>query len=33
LVEKFQMVTPTTTSTIQNNMLFNVEFTRSLPKA
>ena len=28
-VEKFQMSTPTTTSTIQNNKLFNVEFKRA----
>ena len=27
-VEKFQMSTPRTTSAIQNNRLFNVEFTR-----
>ena len=32
-VEKFQISTPTTTSTIQNSKLFNVEFTQSLPKA
>ena len=32
LVEKFQMSTPRTTSTIQNNRLFNVEFKQSLPK-
>ena len=31
-VEKFQISTPTTTSTIQNNRLFNVEFKQSLPK-
>jgi hypothetical protein len=31
-VEKFQMSTPRTTSAIQNNRLFNVEFTQSLPK-
>ena len=30
-VEKFQMSTPTTTSTIQNSKLFKVEFTPSLP--
>ncbi len=32
LVEKFQMSTPSTTSAIQNNRLFNVEFKQSLPK-
>jgi hypothetical protein len=31
LVEKFQMSTPTTTSTIQNSKLFKVEFKTSLP--
>ncbi len=31
LVEKFQISTPTTTSTIQNNKLFKVEFNTSLP--
>src|SRR4051812_1191234 len=31
LVEKFQMSTPRTTSAIQNNRLFNVEFTRKSP--
>jgi hypothetical protein len=31
LVEKFQITTPTTTSTTQNTRLFNVEFTESLP--
>ena len=31
-VEKFQMSTPTTTSTTQNNKLFKVEFKQSLPK-
>jgi hypothetical protein len=31
LVEKFQIPTPTTTSTIQNNKLFSVEFTQGLP--
>src|SRR3954452_4460879 len=30
-VEKFQMSTPRTTSAIQNNRLFNVEFTRRFP--
>jgi hypothetical protein len=30
-VEKFQMSTPTTKSTIQNNRLFSVEFKQSLP--
>src|SRR5262245_43935425 len=30
-VEKFQMSTPTTKSTTQNNKLFNVEFKQSLP--
>src|SRR3954467_4087703 len=30
-VEKFQMRTPTTKSTTQNNRLFNVEFKQSLP--
>ena len=32
-VEKFQMSTPRTTSAIQNNRLFNVEFKQSLPEA
>ncbi len=32
-VEKFQMSTPTTTSTIQNSKLFRVEFKQSLPDA
>jgi hypothetical protein len=31
LVEKFQMSTPTTTSTIQNNRLLRVEFKQRLP--
>jgi hypothetical protein len=31
-VEKFQIRTPRTTSAIQNNRLFNVEFKQSLPK-
>jgi hypothetical protein len=31
LVEKFQIRTPRTTSAIQNNRLFNVEFKQSLP--
>ena len=31
-VEKFQISTPRTTSAIQNNRLFNVEFKQSLPK-
>src|SRR3954467_1591817 len=30
-VEKFQMSTPRTTNAIQNNRLFNVEFTRRFP--
>jgi hypothetical protein len=30
-VEKFQMSTPTTTSTTQNNKLFKVEFKPGLP--
>ena len=30
-VEKFQMRTPTTTRTIQNNRLFSVEFNLGLP--
>jgi hypothetical protein len=30
-VEKFQMSTPTTTSTIQNSKLFRVEFKKILP--
>jgi hypothetical protein len=30
-VEKFQMRTPTTKSTTQNNKLFNVEFKREPP--
>src|SRR5258706_1235820 len=32
LVEKFQISTPTTTSTTQNNRLFNVEFKQGLPR-
>ena len=32
-VEKFQIARPTTTRTIQNIKLFNVEFTQGLPKA
>src|SRR6266508_4851917 len=32
-VEKFQISTPTTTSTTQNNRLFNVEFKQGLPGA
>jgi len=31
-VEKFQISTPRTTSAIQNNRLFTVEFNQSLPK-
>ena len=33
LVDTFQIRTPTTTTTIQNNKLFKVEFKPSLPKA
>ena len=33
LVEKFQIRTPTTTSTIQNSKLFRVEFNLGLPNA
>src|SRR5258708_19927452 len=32
LVEKFQISTPTTTSTTQNNRLFSVEFKQGLPR-
>jgi hypothetical protein len=31
-VEKFQISTPTTTSTTQNNRLFKVEFKQGLPR-